>query len=70
LYGGEGSGPDTPHQNVQLGNHIEEVEIGEILHQLPTFCKDVLANLGGVQPREEWEVLFDKVVEIDVDESH
>ena len=53
---------------MQSDGYEEEVEVGEILDKFPALRKYVLANFGGMKPREE-RVSSLELVTIHVDET-
>ena len=43
---------------MQLGDHVQEVEMGEVFHQLLAFSKHMFAALGGVEPGQKMSGLW------------
>jgi hypothetical protein len=45
------------NEDEKMRNHVNEVEISKVFHELVAFRKYVLTDLAGVKPEQQWENL-------------
>src|SRR6266436_1376946 len=60
----------SANQNHQPRDHVNEIEVREVLYQLSAFSKDVLAHLRGMEPGKKWVDFTIHVVSVDDDQTN